>query len=415
MADLAVSVSDAPDPVVAGNNLTYTITLTNNGPDAAQNVSLSDALPANTTFVLFGAPVGWTTTTPAAGGTGTVSATLASLSSGVPATSATFTLVVNVGVGVAGGTTISDTASATTATNDPFSGNNAATAPTTVNPAPVPMADLEIANPSATPNPVAPGGQITYTVFVTNHGPDSAANVVTMVQVPAHTSFVSFSAPPGVMVNAPAAGTAGPATITATVPAVPAGRAEGFTLVVQVDASAANGMVITNTASVSSATSDPVATNNSLTRQVTVMVPVIQLPNPVTVTSVSIQNAKLGKIKTSQILIHFSDALNGGVARALSAYQLTNVVLGKKPSTKPIALAQGSYNAQAHTVTLTTRKPLKFTPKAHLQLMIFAKSVLDTLGRQLDGDHDGIVGGDYTATLTRSGAVGIRAARHAGP
>jgi uncharacterized repeat protein (TIGR01451 family) len=310
---------------------------------------------------------------------------------------------------------IDDTASATTGTNDPVSTNNAAMTPTTVNAAPVQMADLEIANPSVIPNPVAPGGQITYTVFVTNHGPDSAANVVTMVQVPAHTSFVSFSAPAGVMVNAPAAGTAGPATITATVPAVPAGRAEGITLVVQVDASAANGTVITNTASVSSATSDPVATNNSLTRQVTVMVPVIQLPTPVTVTSVSIQKAKVGRLKTSQILIQFSDALNGGVAAALPAYQLTNVVSGKKPSSKPIALAQGTYNAAAHTVTLTTRKPLKFTPKARVQLTIFAKSVLDTLARQIDGDHDGIVGGDYTATLTKSGAVVIRAARHTGP
>src|SRR5262249_58707441 len=42
MADLAVGITDDPDPVVAGNNLTYTITLTNNGPDAAQNVSLID-------------------------------------------------------------------------------------------------------------------------------------------------------------------------------------------------------------------------------------------------------------------------------------------------------------------------------------------------------------------------------------
>ena len=48
-ADLSVSKVDSPDPVNAGSNLTYTITVNNNnGPDAA---SWSDPLPAGTTFV----------------------------------------------------------------------------------------------------------------------------------------------------------------------------------------------------------------------------------------------------------------------------------------------------------------------------------------------------------------------------
>ena len=99
----------------------------------------------------------------------------------------------------------------------------------------------------------------------------------------------------------------------------------------------------------------------------------------------------------------------------LSVYRLATVVSGKKPSSKPIALTQATYNAQAHTVALTTRKPLKLTRKMPLQLTIVAKSVLDTLSRSLDGDHDGQPGGDYTATLTKAGAVAIKAARRAGP
>src|SRR5262249_56337472 len=59
-ADLALSKVDTPDPVTAGNNITYTITVTNTGPSAAQNVTLTDATPANTTFVSFTAPPGWT-------------------------------------------------------------------------------------------------------------------------------------------------------------------------------------------------------------------------------------------------------------------------------------------------------------------------------------------------------------------
>ena len=57
----------APNPVVAGQNLTYTITVTNNGPDAADAVSLSDTLPAGTTFVSLASPGGWSCTTPAVG------------------------------------------------------------------------------------------------------------------------------------------------------------------------------------------------------------------------------------------------------------------------------------------------------------------------------------------------------------
>src|SRR5204862_7596277 len=34
-ANLALTKSDSPDPVLAGNNITYTLTVTNNGPSDA--------------------------------------------------------------------------------------------------------------------------------------------------------------------------------------------------------------------------------------------------------------------------------------------------------------------------------------------------------------------------------------------
>ena len=49
-ADLSVTKSDSPDPVVAGQNLTYTINFTNNGPNPATSVTVSDTVPANTTL-----------------------------------------------------------------------------------------------------------------------------------------------------------------------------------------------------------------------------------------------------------------------------------------------------------------------------------------------------------------------------
>src|SRR5688500_15793838 len=78
--DLAVAVSDTPDPLNAGANITYTIKVQNLGPNAAGNVMLSNPVPANTTFVSFSAPAGWGVSQPAVGGTGTVTATRSSLS-----------------------------------------------------------------------------------------------------------------------------------------------------------------------------------------------------------------------------------------------------------------------------------------------------------------------------------------------
>ena len=46
-ADLAVAKSDAPDPAVVGKRLTYTITVTNLGPDTATGVAVTDDLPGD--------------------------------------------------------------------------------------------------------------------------------------------------------------------------------------------------------------------------------------------------------------------------------------------------------------------------------------------------------------------------------
>ena len=42
-ADLEIVKTDSPDPVLAGNNLTYTLSVTNVGPSDAQTVSLTDS------------------------------------------------------------------------------------------------------------------------------------------------------------------------------------------------------------------------------------------------------------------------------------------------------------------------------------------------------------------------------------
>ncbi|HZR18272.1 MAG TPA: immunoglobulin domain-containing protein [Verrucomicrobiae bacterium] len=50
-ADVAVNQSAAPNPVAVGQNLSYTITVSNLGPSTASNLAITDALPSNVTFV----------------------------------------------------------------------------------------------------------------------------------------------------------------------------------------------------------------------------------------------------------------------------------------------------------------------------------------------------------------------------
>ncbi|WP_271083528.1 DUF11 domain-containing protein [Brevundimonas sp. NIBR11] len=138
-ADLAVTVTDSPDPVTAGTNLAYSITLINNGPNPATTVQISDNLPAGTTFQSISAPGLWNCTVPAVGTGGTVACTSASLASG---SQAAFTLTVQVSNSLANGTVISNTVMGSAAELDGNPGNEIATTTTTVfappPPAPVP-------------------------------------------------------------------------------------------------------------------------------------------------------------------------------------------------------------------------------------------------------------------------------------
>jgi len=129
-ADLAISKTAAPDPVITGSNLTYAITITNNGPDAAESVTFTDILPDATTFVSCSATGGGV----CSGAGNNRAVTFASLA---PGASGAITLVVNVKCSVADGAIVSNTATVSSATFDSNQSNNTATTATTAsNPAP---------------------------------------------------------------------------------------------------------------------------------------------------------------------------------------------------------------------------------------------------------------------------------------
>lgn len=245
VSDMSITKTDSPDPVTAGNNITWTITVANAGPDAATNAAWSDTLPAGTTFVSLSAAGGWTCTTPAVGAAGTVSCSNASLAVG----SAVFTLTAAVSPTLVAGSTVSNTATVTSGSGDSNSGNNSATATTAVNAS----ADLQITK-TATPNPVVAGSNLSYAIAVNNAGPSNAAAVAMSDTLPAGTTFVSLSAPGGWTCTTPAVGSNG--TVSCNIASLAMGSAS-FTLVVKVEASVTSGTVLSNTATATSTTPDP--------------------------------------------------------------------------------------------------------------------------------------------------------------
>ena len=126
--DLVVSGDDDPDPVQAGGNLNYAIELENTGSDPAVNVELFATTPIGTTFQSIAAPAGWDCSTPAVGGTGSITCTNVSQSAG---SMVAFTIEVGVDLSVGDGTIITITATASSAGSDATPGDNSTTIDTT--------------------------------------------------------------------------------------------------------------------------------------------------------------------------------------------------------------------------------------------------------------------------------------------
>jgi uncharacterized repeat protein (TIGR01451 family) len=127
-SDLSLVMLDSPDPVGAGHNLTYTLIAYNSGPLAAIPDTVSDWIPAGTTFVSATAPAGWTMTTPAVGGTGMVRWVLPTPFA--PSSSASFSLVVAVDAGASG--TVENDAKLASGTFDAYAFNNTPHASTAI-------------------------------------------------------------------------------------------------------------------------------------------------------------------------------------------------------------------------------------------------------------------------------------------
>jgi len=217
-ADVAVT-SSAPAHAYVGGTLSYTLTVANNGPNAAQNVRLD------------GAPLG-----PLAVGAQVTVPVAISLSASMA------------------GTAVTRTATVTTDTYDPNAANNSVSTTTSIDAA----ADLEVSQ-SATASALA-GGAVTYTFTVTNHGPSAAEGVRLTDQLPSDlvSAYVT-----GTGCNA----TSGVVTcdLGTLAPGASSVVAIGATVSMQVV-----GTSLANSATVSDTTHDSVTSNNTATAVIAV-------------------------------------------------------------------------------------------------------------------------------------------------
>ncbi len=289
-ADLALT-KVGPATVTPGTQITYTLTVTNSGPSDAQNVMVSDTLPAGETFV--------SASTGSGSGTSYSSGNLGTLANGG---SIAITIVAAVSGGTANGTTLTNSATVSSSTADPSTTNNTATFDTT---ATAPQADLVITKVG--PATAAAGSQVTYTLTVTNSGPSDAQNVMVSDTLPAGETFVSASTGSG----------SGTSYSSGNLGTLANANFITITLVAAVSPSQPGGTV-TNTATVSSSTTDPNATNNTATFDTTVTVPQADL----VITKVGPATAVAGTQVTYTLTVTNSgpsDAQNVMVADTLPA------------------------------------------------------------------------------------------------
>jgi uncharacterized repeat protein (TIGR01451 family) len=263
-ADLSITKSDSPDPVVAGKQLTYTITASNpTGPSTAQSVLVTDTLPAGTTFVSGVNGNGQTVCTLVQSDT-----VVCALGALAPGASSTVFLTVLVSPSVPSGTILHNVVVVSSSTSDPNDPNNTATADTTVNTSAELWLDKQATRRSGNPAPV-----VVYTLVVHNNagcetdaqssptpncgagGPSDAQNVTVTDHLPldAKKLVVQFVSPQCAYAIATH-------TVTCSTATIPAGASVTFVIEAQ-----ANGSVgtITNSASLVSATPDPVLGNNT--------------------------------------------------------------------------------------------------------------------------------------------------------
>jgi large repetitive protein len=178
--DLSLTKTAANKTPDVDDEVDYTLTAHNGGPNDATGVTIQDSLPAGLDFL---------DATPGCdNNAGTVSCHIDALASG---DSASVTIKTRTTAAIAG-TAIGNLASVTGNEFDPDTTNNQAGTTVDVQP----LVDLDLNKVASNPSPTA-GGTVTYTLSLVNHGPSAATGVLITDPLPSGLSFISSTANQG--------------------------------------------------------------------------------------------------------------------------------------------------------------------------------------------------------------------------
>lgn len=255
-ADLSIESMSGSSIAASGSTMTFQVVVANKGPSSAHHAQLTDAVPANATFVsaTVSDPLGtFSCATPAVGTGGTITCTASSLDPRSASDQPAFLFTFRINNGVAAGTVLTNSATISADETDPSSGNNSGSRSTTVT-TQAASADVSVATS---------GGGDTYIVTVANAGPNDAASVTLTDAVPSGSTLASWTQTSGPRFNCstPAAGTSG--TISCTIGIFPGLEGKSVSAVFELSLNTSGQ--VTNTATVSSSTTDPRLDNNTST------------------------------------------------------------------------------------------------------------------------------------------------------
>ncbi len=271
---MAVTLAEGPSPALAGGDLTYTMTVNNNGPDSASFVEVDLPLAAGLSFISADSDTGQVSL---AGGQ--VVASLGDLAPGAQA------LVTAVLQATAAGS-ITETATVTSQSFDADPSNNVSSVTTTVAPA----CDLAV-TVSADNDVAAVGMQLDYTVTLTNNGPSDATGVVLNDTLPAGVTFVSDST------DQDATLAVSNGVVSLALDTLAAG--DSAILVISVDPTAAPGSTLVDSANATGQQVDPNTANNTAT----LSTPVRGVSDLAVVSSVQPGSAYIGQPLTYTITV----------------------------------------------------------------------------------------------------------------
>ena len=339
--DMAVTAS-GPSSVTAGTNATYTITITNNGPNAAQGVVLSDTLPAGSVFVSMTQTTGADTFTLSQSGGAATETANANIASG---SSDTFSLVVSAPASLANGAAFNNTSSVSAQNPDTNTANDSVTVTgSVVNTSPNADLAVSISGPASGNE----GDTVTYNITVTNAGPSSASSTTLTDTLPSILNFKSATASQGTFTVSGGVVTFSLGTIAAN-----------GTVTASVTAQAVEDGSASNTVSVSSSSPDPNTVNNNASATTSFAEPGISVSGAIRTRSKTLTNFQVATFTHANAVeptSAFSATINWGdgttSAGAITLSGTTYAVTGSH------TYSSGSRHTISTTVTETGNSPV---------------------------------------------------------